>query len=115
MGTWSMARSTPRSLMNMVTTDLTQLVEQFNRFGFVDVHDHLDTIDVELQKPIDIARVDDLICDALFVDPLERTEHRRSYTIRLGKREGLRSCADLRTEDLDGRSNYIISDLDQQQ
>lgn len=73
----------------------------------------MDTIDVELQKPIDIARVDDLICDALFVDPLERTEQSRSYVIRLGKREGLRRCADLRTVDVGGRSNYIISHLDQ--
>lgn len=96
----------------MVTTDLPQLVAQLDRFASVSVHDHLDTIDVEVQKPIDISMVDDLMCDALFVDPLDRTEHARSFIIRLGKRDRTRRCGDLRAEDRNGKSRYIISHLD---
>ncbi|MBP6312129.1 MAG: hypothetical protein KA408_07670 [Flavobacteriales bacterium] len=92
----------------MVTTNLSQLVGIFNSFGSVYVHDHLDTIELEIQKPVDIGMVDDLICDALFVDPLDRMESKRCWTIRLAKRDDLRSAGELLIDEQPKSFNYLV-------
>ena len=92
----------------MVTTNLSQLVGMFNSFGSVYVHDHLDTIELEIQKPVDISMVDDLICDALFVDPLDRKEERRSWTIRLAKRVDPRHSGELLVDEQPTKFKYLV-------
>ena len=80
----------------MITTNLLQFVSELNSLGSVEVHDHADSIDVEVSKPVDVGKVDDLVCDALFVDPVRRKEGVSAWTIQLLKRDNLRSAADLR-------------------
>lgn len=79
----------------MITTNLPQLVQELNAFGPVIVHDHLDTIDLELSGLISMAALDDLLCDALFVDPLSRELKGDRCIVHLAKRSDLRRASDL--------------------
>lgn len=81
---------------SMITTNLPQFVHQLNILGLVHVHDSADSIDVEVSKPVDVQEVDELVCDALFVDPVRRLEGASGWTIHLLKRDNPRSASDLR-------------------
>ena len=92
----------------MITTNLPQLVEQLNMLGDVQVHDTMDTIEIQVMKPFDIQELDDLVCDALFADPLARKESARSWTLELGKRENLRSASDITVVNGAGQMGYVL-------
>ncbi|MEO8590021.1 MAG: hypothetical protein ABI432_11660 [Flavobacteriales bacterium] len=92
----------------MVTTNLLQLVHELDRLGAVRVNDHLDTIELRVAKPVDLGEVDDLVCDALFVDPLDRREGMNDWTIRLYKLDHLRKASDLDVKPVNGRSIYVL-------
>lgn len=92
-------------LWSMITTNLPQFVHQLNTLSVVNVHDHDDSIEVRVSKPVNVLEVDDLVCDALFVDPVRRLEGTEGWTIHLLKRDNLRSAADMRV--VNG-SGYIV-------
>lgn len=79
----------------MITTNLPQLVQELNAFGPVNVHDHLETIELELSSTVPMDQLDDLICDAIFVDPLERETKGERCVVHLAKRSNLRSASDM--------------------
>lgn len=80
----------------MITTNLPSLVDLLNELGNTDVHDTMDGIELHVSKPLDVQALDDLVCDALFADPISRTEGPRAWTINLWKRSDLRSATDMR-------------------
>ena len=93
----------------MITTNLPQFVEQLSLLGEdVQVHDHADLIEIQLTKPVDLDRIDDMVCDALFADPLQREEGPRAWTVHLGKREHLRRSADMRVVHRAGSTGYVV-------
>jgi len=92
----------------MVTTNLLQLVNQHEHLGAVNVHDHLDTIELRVAKPVDVEAIDDLVCDALFVDPVDREEGLFNWVIQLQKRENLRGASDMNILDGAKRSLYVL-------
>jgi len=92
----------------MVTTNILQLVHELDRISAVSVNDLADTIELHVSKPVDIGEMDDLICDALFVDPLDRQENAHAWTINLYKREHLRGASDMEVKELKGRSVYVL-------
>lgn len=82
----------------MITTNMPQLVQQLSMLGNVRVHDTTDGIQLEVEHVQDIAGVDDLLCDALFADPVKRQANPYGWTIHLFKRDHLRQpSADIRT------------------
>lgn len=92
----------------MVTTNLPQLVHQLARLGAVRICDRMDTIVLHLAKSIDLGQVDDLLCDALFVDPLFRLEKTRTWCIELFKRDHLRAASDMDVEHDQDRLVYVL-------
>jgi hypothetical protein len=92
----------------MITTNLPQLVQELNALGQVRVHDHADTIELEVSKPVDVAQLDDLVCDALFADPVEREEGASGWTLHLWKRSQLRSASDMHVVPGPRRSGYVL-------
>ncbi len=92
----------------MITTNLPQFVEQLNMLGDVHVHDTMDTIEIQVSKPVDIQQLDDLVCDALFADPLARKESARSWTVHLGKRDHLRGASDITVVNGVGQMGYVL-------
>ncbi len=81
---------------DMITTNLPQLVQEITALANVRVHDHADTIELEVSGTLDIEQLDDLVCDALFADPIAREEGRNGWTVHLWKRSQLRSASDMR-------------------
>jgi hypothetical protein len=79
----------------MITTNMPQLVQQIRMLGDVRVLDRNDSIVLHVEKPVNIEHVDDLVCDALFADPLLREEAEDHWTIKLYKRDNLRHAGDL--------------------
>ncbi|MEO8068432.1 MAG: hypothetical protein ABI599_12120 [Flavobacteriales bacterium] len=79
----------------MITTNLPQFVEQLNMLCNVRVHDTQDSIELTIAKPVDVQEVDDLVCDALFVDPITRTAEGTDWVIQLDKRSSLRGASDM--------------------
>ena len=79
----------------MITTNLPQLVQELNAFGPVTVHDRLDTIELELHASFPMHELDDLICDAIFIDPLARHIKGDRCMVSLAKRSDLRGASDL--------------------
>lgn len=92
----------------MITTNLPQLVQELNVFGTVRVHDHMDTIDLELFFSSFLEKVDDLICDALFADPLDREVTGDHCTVYLGKRDSLRGASDMGLIAEVGHMGYVL-------
>lgn len=80
----------------MITTNLPEFVNLLNQLGNVNVHDSEDGIELRVAKPVDVDEVDDLVCDALFADPVSRTEGPHDWTIQLWKRSQLRPSSDMR-------------------
>lgn len=85
----------------MITTNLPALVQLLNELGDVRLHDTMDSIELRVGKPVDLEQMDDLVCDALFADPISRTEGPHGWTINLWKRDDLRAATDMRVV-LDG-------------
>ena len=81
---------------HMITTNLPELVHLLDQLGNVSVHDSMENIELRIEKPVDVHEVDDLVCDALFLDPIGRTEDQHGWTIRLWKRDDLRGPSDMR-------------------
>jgi len=81
---------------HMITTNMPEFVQHLRMLGDVRVLDRTDSIVLHVEKPVDIDNVDDLVCDALFADPLMREEAEDHWTIKLWKRENLRHAGDMR-------------------
>jgi len=81
----------------MITTNLPAFVSQLSRLAPVRVHDHLDTISISVPGNADMDAVDELACDALFADPMNRVLSTQGWTLEFGKRSKLRNPSDLRT------------------
>ncbi|MBK8340326.1 MAG: hypothetical protein IPK99_10215 [Flavobacteriales bacterium] len=92
----------------MVTTNLLELVHELERMSAVQVHDHLDTIELRIAKPGDVETIDDLVCDALFVDPIGRSEDPLYWLVQLYKRDSLRSASDMHVVGGTDRSLYVL-------
>jgi hypothetical protein len=92
----------------MITTNMPQLVQQLSMLGDVSVHDTLDGIQLKVEHVKDIGGVDDLLCDALFADPLKREADAYGWTIHLYKREHLRPASDMRTIEKGGTVRYEL-------
>lgn len=80
----------------MITTNLPELVNQLRQLGDVRVLDHLDTIELHVSSSVNTDALDELVCDALFVDPLGRKANERGCTLELAKRNKLRPASDMR-------------------
>lgn len=89
----------------MITTNLLEFVKRLNALGPVRVKDHIDTIEVHVPKAIDVQALDDLVCDALFADPLRRVEDGLRWSVHLLKRGNLRKPSDL--DQMNG-SEYVL-------
>ena len=79
----------------MITTNLPQLFQELQVFGPVNVHDHLETIDLDIPASFPFDALDDLLCDALFVDPLYREMKGDRCLVHMSKRIALRSASDM--------------------
>ncbi|MBK9421216.1 MAG: hypothetical protein IPN44_09185 [Flavobacteriales bacterium] len=79
----------------MTTTNLPHLVEALNALGLIAVHDRVDTSELELPANVPMDQLDDLLCDAIFVDPLKREVRKDRFFVELGKRSGLRGASDM--------------------
>lgn len=77
----------------MITANMPQLVQQLNSLGHVSVHDTSDRTIVHIAAAKDINQVDDLVCDALFVDPTKRVCTADGWDIHLEKRDRAREAA----------------------
>ena len=81
----------------MITTNLPTLVNALDRLTSVSVHDHLDTINITMPRTTDMDAVDELACDALFADPMDRVLNAHGWTLEFSKRAELRTPSDLHT------------------
>jgi hypothetical protein len=95
----------------MITTNLPQFIQQINLLNDVRVHDTEYSIELEVNKPVDVQKVDDLVCDALFVDPVSRKESIYAWIIKLDKRTDLRGASDMQVVDNGTRKGYRLRPL----
>jgi hypothetical protein len=94
--------------LDMITTNMPEFVQHLRMLGDVRVLDRMDSIVLHVEKPVDIEHVDDLVCDALFADPLLREEAEDHWTIKLFKRDHLRHAGDMRVIPNGGASHYEV-------
>lgn len=80
----------------MITMNLPQFVDQLQQLGDVHVSDHADTIQLRFGTAVNTEALDDLVCDALFVDPIRREHDKSGCTLELGKRDKPRHASDMR-------------------
>jgi hypothetical protein len=80
----------------MISTNLPELYRQLQELGDVSVMDRIDTIELHFSAPVNTDALDDLVCDALFVDPIRRYQDKRGCILELGKRSDLRQSSDMR-------------------
>ena len=90
----------------MISTNLPELVYQLQQLGDVRVMDRLDTIELHVATTSDLEAVDDLVCDALFVDPLGRKANPLGCILELAKRDTLRHSSDMRVLDSGSAVRY---------
>lgn len=69
----------------MLSANMPQLVEQLNRIADVSVHDTSDQLELRVNTTADISEVDDLLCDAVFAEPVQRTATAHGWVIHLNK------------------------------
>lgn len=92
----------------MVTTNLPQLVTALSMLTTVHVHDTQERIELTISDPEHIQDVDDLMCDALFVDPVSRKQDHDQWIIRMDKRAALRGASDLDLKSKAGTTWYAV-------
>lgn len=90
----------------MITTNLPSLVDLLSDLGNTEIHDTRDGIQLHVAKPLNVVDLDDLVCDALFADPISRTEGTRGWMINMSKRYDLRAAADMRVTGVGITSRY---------
>jgi hypothetical protein len=88
----------------MVSTNLLEFYQQLQTLGDVRVKDHMDTIELHFAGTVNTEALDDIVCDALFVDPIKRYSDQRGCILELGKRSMLRPSTELRLE----RSGNVV-------
>jgi hypothetical protein len=81
----------------VITTNLPEFINLLNQLGNVSVHDGGEDLELHVAKPVNVEDMDDLICDALFADPIGRTEGPHEWVVSLWKRDDLRSASDMRS------------------
>lgn len=91
----------------MSTTNMPQLVQHLQKLADVHVHDTMDAIELDVSNVADINCVDELLCDALFADPLDREPARYGWRIHLAKRNGLRGAGDMQVLPENGTMRYV--------
>ncbi len=87
---WSLHHQTTTT---MITANMPQLVQQLNSLGYVNVHDTSVKTILHISAAKDMDQVDDLVCDALFVDPTKRVSTADGWDIHLEKRDRAREAA----------------------
>lgn len=92
----------------MITTNLPEFITLLNELGNVSVHDREGSIELHVGKPVNVLEVDDLVCDALFADPIGRKENEHGWIIQLWKRDDLRHASDMRVEGSGVSSKYVV-------
>lgn len=102
-----MNQATPNA---MLTTNMPELVHQLNRLTDVHVRDNDGQLELRLPVNTDMAKVDELICDAVFAEPTDRTITKDGWLIHMDKLDRLRHpCADMRVQGKGGVYKYILS------
>ncbi|MFZ1686413.1 MAG: hypothetical protein WAU70_03265 [Flavobacteriales bacterium] len=92
----------------MITTNLPEFVNLLNELGNVTVHDSMDGIELHIAKPVNVEDMDDLVCDALFADPVSRIEDQHGWTINMWKRDQLRASSDMRVVTSGATNKYEL-------
>jgi hypothetical protein len=92
----------------MITTNLPEFINLLSELSDVSVHDSGDGLELHVAKPVNVEEMDDLICDALFADPIGRTEGAREWVVRLWKRDDLRGASDMRSVSTGGSTTYEL-------
>ena len=92
----------------MITTNLPHLVRELHPLGLLSVHDHLDTMELLLPATVDTNELDDIICDAIFADPMQRVLVGGRWVVLLAKRSELRGASDMRSVPGEGRVGYVL-------
>lgn len=92
---------------DMITTNLPEFVNQLNKLGDVHVHDGIDTIELRFANAVNTEELDELVCDALFVDPLGREQNEKGCTLEVAKRSNLRHSSDMRVIGGSGSARYV--------
>lgn len=78
----------------MLTTNMPQFAKQLHKLGLVSLKDTNGQVVLHVPIAVDIQRVDDLVCDAVFVDPDERVLKGDRWLIYLNKRDHNRQPPD---------------------
>jgi len=78
----------------MLSTNMPQLAEQLNQLGLVTLRDVNGQVILMVPGNVDIQQVDDLVCDAVFVEPDERVFIDDGWVIYLNKLDRNRQPAD---------------------
>ena len=81
-------------ILPMLTTNMPQLAEQLNQLGLVTLRDTNGQVILMVPAAVDIQQVDDLVCDAVFVEPDERVLVGDDWMIYLNKLDRNRQPAD---------------------
>jgi hypothetical protein len=90
----------------MITTNLPQFVNQLMQLGDVRVSDRMDTIQLHFATGVNVEELDELVCDALFVDPLGRKQNEHGCTLEVAKRDKLRHASDMRVVSAENSARY---------
>jgi hypothetical protein len=80
----------------MITMNILDFVAQLGQLGDLRVVDRADTIHVHFATAVNTEALDDLVCDALFVDPIGREQDDQGCTLELAKRNKPRHTSDMR-------------------
>lgn len=91
---------------SMITTNLPEFVKQLRQLGDVRVIDRMDTIELRFATAVNMDALDELVCDALFVDPLGREQNKRGCTLEVAKRSKLRHASEMRVVGADSSARY---------
>jgi hypothetical protein len=92
----------------VITTNLPEFINLLNQLGNVSVHDGGEDLELHVAKPVNVEDMDDLICDALFADPIGRTEGSHEWVVRLRKRDDLRGASDMRSVSTGSATTYEL-------
>ena len=91
----------------MITMNLPQFVSELKQPGDVRVNDRTDIIQLRFANAVNTAALDDLVCDALFVDPIRRDHDKHGCTLELAKRDKPGHCSDMRLVSAGSSVRYV--------
>lgn len=96
--------------MIILSTNMPQLAKQLYQLGMGSLKDTHGQLVLKVPLVVDVQIVDDLICDAVFEDPIERVLDGDGWVIYLTKRDRNRPPADEMLVRQEGvRHEYLLS------